>query len=372
MLEGYIDWFKSNGGHLHKSLYINKVDGLRGFYTSEKIKKGSILATCPEKLAFGEKDDDYTTQIHKLIIEKRKNEESFYFNYLQNLPTLDDYKKSHSFLFNPEELQIVKTLSPAAFDIINSSITSKDNLQKKIIEEDTTITGEEVEWAHLVVRTRSWGPHLLLPLVDLFNHNNKRGQAKSYDNELKRHIISAKVDYEAGDQIFISYGVQDCTNLAVNYGFFNKDDDNNMVIADLLYKGGTPLHYAVGNLLQDYHFKTNIVNNTIHCQMTPKSGPLYFNKKDIMTQGALKLLKILAIKDYSELQKKEGNLLNTYVIISDILNASLSNINLDIVDMNYIPNSLKILVEALKYKLEIKETVDNWMKQSLLKQAKIL
>ena len=372
MLEDLIDWFKSNGGHLHKSLYLKEVDGLRGFYTSEKIKKDTILATCPEKLSFGEKDDDYTTILHKLIIEKHKNEKSFHFNYINILPTLDDFKKSHSFFFNPEELKIIKTLSPSVFNIANTSITTRENVQKKIIEKDSTITSEDIIWAYLIVSTRAWSPFTLLPLVDLFNHNTKRGNAKAYDAELNRHILSSKVDYEAGDQIFISYGLQDCVNLALNYGFFNKDDDNNLVIKDLLYKGTTPLRYAVGNLLQDYHFNTSIINNTINCQMTTKSGSFYFNKKDITSQNTLKILKTLAIKDYSELQKKEGNLLNTYIIISDILNASVSKINLDLVDMKYIPNSLKILTDALKCKLEIKEKVDNWMKQSLLKQAKIL
>lgn len=62
----------------------------------------------------------------------------------------------------------------------------------------------------------------LVPWADGLNHSSSATQRSilTYDGDTESAVLRAHIDYEAGDQVFDSYGLNlTCTDMLINYGF---------------------------------------------------------------------------------------------------------------------------------------------------------
>jgi len=75
---------------------------------------------------------------------------------------------------------------------------------------------DNITWALSVVKTRTWHPCSLYPLLDLISHDDvaKRVQSEAGGQSLEIHQTTEK-----GQQIFVSYGEKSSSELLGHYGF---------------------------------------------------------------------------------------------------------------------------------------------------------
>ena len=81
----------------------------------------------------------------------------------------------------------------------------------------------------------------------MLNHQRPKKSLWNYDNDLQGFKLESYGEYEAGLEVFDSYGNKCNTRFLMNYGFLEKDNENNEVkVADFF--------------LQDVPFKTQKLN----------------------------------------------------------------------------------------------------------------
>ncbi|KAK7967653.1 uncharacterized protein PG986_001930 [Apiospora aurea] len=143
------------------------------------------------------------------------------------LPTEKDLTASMPLLW-PEELQAL--LPKAAHDIVQKQDDKFRRHRSKVARSFPSLTEEEYMYFWLLVNTRTfyletpelevfpWEDRLaLLPVADLFNHAADQGCHVAYS--ATEYTITARRRYEAGEEVFASYGDHSNDYLLGEYGF---------------------------------------------------------------------------------------------------------------------------------------------------------
>lgn len=170
-----------------------------------------------------------------LLLERMKQQNSYYFHYMKNLPvifTTPAYiteKELHLLPdFLKEEVQRQKRLISDIYRRL------KKDVGKTISEIDFTVN--DVRWAWNVINTRSvyfdttnlkcYGKtnvssvnFALLPILDLLNHNSTANIIVKFEKDNKTLDIITNDYYKAGEQMFINYGPHGNRTLICEYGF---------------------------------------------------------------------------------------------------------------------------------------------------------
>lgn len=156
------------------------------------------------------------------------------------LPTRADFAASMPFTW-PDELQ--KFLPKGASDIVEKQHAKFKSQWGAVAKAFPSLTRDEYMYFWLLVNTRTfylenpeleaflWEDRLaLLPIADLFNHADQ-GCHVAYSAE-EGYTITASRRYEAGDEVFASYGDHSNDLLLAEYGFVMAENKWDSVCLD--------------------------------------------------------------------------------------------------------------------------------------------
>ncbi|KAK8065441.1 hypothetical protein PG997_012188 [Apiospora hydei] len=156
------------------------------------------------------------------------------------LPTEKDLTASMPLMW-PEELQAL--LPKAARDIVQKQDDKFRRHWSKVSKAFPSLTEEEYMYFWLLVNTRTfyletpelevfpWEDRLaLLPVADLFNHAADQGCHVAYS--ATEYTITARRQYEAGEEVFASYGDHSNDFLLGEYGFVMDENKWDFVCLD--------------------------------------------------------------------------------------------------------------------------------------------
>lgn len=296
-----------------------------------------------------------------LIHHKILGSESFYYPYIDFLPSLEDlsYHPVISYfnlsLETLDELtiKIVNLIKPYAisFDNYNNILLQKINLFPDFKK---NISIDLIKWSHLIVRTRAWisGGFILVPIMDLFQHETTSQMINKIENG--KCIMSSYRDYKSGEIIYDTYGIKDDFELYATYGFVNFSDNIFKLNPNI------PIKLKANNLTNDFIDKTGdfyLLSSGIQQNYftLARLSNLSLNELEGLTED-----KLNNIKNFHSVDNELKACQNILSICKHILEN-----NKDIMDTALILKSnSNILIQSLShillnYKYTIKQTINN-------------
>ncbi|KAI1294799.1 SET domain-containing protein 4 [Halotydeus destructor] len=154
-----------------------------------------------------------------VVLEKRLGNKSFWFKYVQTLPTEFELPLSLA-----ETCKLPESLLT---DLEENALLFSESFRKvRTLEPSSSL--DEFTWAWSVVNTRcvsmnrdasSETEGALVPYLDLLNHHPEAETVATYDETEHFYILQTLKPYRRHDQVFINYGRHCNRKLFTHYGF---------------------------------------------------------------------------------------------------------------------------------------------------------
>jgi hypothetical protein len=219
-------WITANGGHISNIILTCGQYG-RSYTAAAEIQPNDNLVSIPKSLWIDENSSNvkHLAELSScekimisLLLELRKGRESFYFPFIDLLPSYEEFE-THPLVevdFNLDSLKIEKwkVICPGFADNIISLIDFYHRHYQHVTSY-IEITKEEFKYVYLLYLTRNW--HKFVPGADLFQHRRYKS-LKGY-NEDDNFKISSGDSYSIGEDVYINYGNKTNVELMFQYGF---------------------------------------------------------------------------------------------------------------------------------------------------------
>jgi len=246
LLSNFKQWFLTNGGKLDNSIDITSFPGMgNGFIAMTSINEGKRILSIPHKLIFSlsnmkqSKDHDIqliykhlATSDHDLaiitwlLLEYKKQKESFFYPYIEILPSYissllyyntSELAQLQSSSFQQSIIQYQQEIQHHYQLLYQLMHAIPSTMVKTLL---STVTYEEYQWATTIVNSRGLRFHgeiYVAPMADLFNYqaHSILRSANSGEFFLKHHqlnsqshdlVILADRDVKSLDQLYEDYG----------------------------------------------------------------------------------------------------------------------------------------------------------------------
>ncbi|GAF68433.1 unnamed protein product, partial [marine sediment metagenome] len=180
----FLEWITKHNGFLHESIIRKKVNGIFGMYATQNIPKNTVLTKLPYKTCIisrhiTKKINNTTTKTNDqqgliifLIREYLKGEKSFYYPYLKNLPTYEDYVSYSPLLYNEKMFSLLQKYNSNIFKTLSSQKKKLLHDAQSIQKFDSSLKYNDIVRFLLIIKRRAWGyPKKNLP--EHFLKNNK-------------------------------------------------------------------------------------------------------------------------------------------------------------------------------------------------------
>jgi len=274
-LTAFAGWVQQHKLHSKCNLGVFEGQGLGGVARAP-IKEGEPIVMIPSSVLISNqriktesflKDFTEWTGIFSLeptlvwLLVERTNPNSPWKPYLDILP---ESFPTHPLSWTQEELNEAKgTALPDTTNAIREALKrTYEHLLEKLVTPNPNVfpagsfTLETVTWAYQVVNSRSWlvktagGEYdlVLVPLADMLNHQPGAG-AGSLSEDGTFFSINATRDYEAGDQVFDTYGPKSNYELLSAYGFVLPDNPDDFMTLHFSLKPSNLVHSIVEPIL---------------------------------------------------------------------------------------------------------------------------
>lgn len=233
--EDCLSWCKSKGLFLDSRIERKSVNGLYGMYATSKIPEGTVIASFPvasilpfrSEFVYSDHEKVKTTKwVHAAAIELRNGRESEHYGMVSLFEPLEAFKESSSYYFSNEDLEIIKEMNPLCYNHI-IDMKNLDNFHlNKIKKLDPDLSEDLIIQAILNSDSRIFGNFGFLPIIDLFNHSDKKGSPLTNFVDTESVGYKTICNYEAGEQVWASYGAKDLFINAVNFNYFDPDGEH--------------------------------------------------------------------------------------------------------------------------------------------------
>lgn len=225
------NWIVNNGGYIGNITLSNTIYG-RSYISTKNINADDVIVKIPNKLWIDEynlnvrhmkKLDSCEKIILALILEIRKGSNSFYYPYINLLPSYEEFQchplyecdfNFDSYLITEWKL-ICPDFAQRIISLIKLYYQSYSNIQFY-----SFITHDEFKYVYLIYLTRNWNK--FVPGADLFQHRCSNS-LMGYDDDNIFKIQSGD-NYSNGDTIYINYGNKNNIDLLFQYGFKTNTD----------------------------------------------------------------------------------------------------------------------------------------------------
>lgn len=376
-----VTWLKEQGGFWHPNLERRADEnGVYGIYAKGEIKAGETLCRVPKKCGIfydtWKSPDDWNKKLkltYSILCEKRKvakGQKSDYQHVLDSMPTIDEYKSFHPHFLSDEEHKLLNEYSPI-LNMLHSTMTiSIKETITKVKSFDKDFSDEQIIEAIMLNNTRSWFG-MYLPVMDMFNHSIRKGIINSTSDD--ESLVKAKLAYQEGEQVYISYGNKDMLVLACEYGFYDKTDYPIALPLVLNYSGNLPLNFAVARLcieegmkgVLSEDFKTITVGIEDLGKMQQIGKLICFSPEGI-SKDLYQFFQFFAINNYKELEEKQGTEQQTLTLLEKHLTSMIGE------DKTYDRSPGKsstylMLLDCLEDRLKILKDCRDWVRQQLKK-----
>lgn len=378
-----IDWVRSNNGFYHPAL-IRKKDpssGVYGIYTTEKITKGDLICRIPKEcgLFFDKYETPNNWNIklkmsYMILREKNavlKGEKSDFAEIFANVTTLDEFKQYHPyFMTDAEKEELIKCNPIWSMLFANTSSILTNDLQH-IKDFDDSFSDDLITEAIVINNTRTWSG-MFLPVMDFFNHSAVKGNIINTNERVSSAY--AKVDYEPGDQVYLSYGNKDMLMLSYEYGFYDENDYHFVFPLVFNYTATTPLDFAIAKKCMDLGMKGIIDENNGQSLVVgiqdfgkiEQLGKLVCLSKDGISTDLYKFFELFAISNLQELEIGAGTRLQTLILMSK----HLSNMRGERITFDRLPNgssAYHMMLNVLEERLAIIDDCLTWVNDEITK-----
>lgn len=169
-----------------------------------------------------------------LLVERVKGEASFWWPYIQCLPTAYDHVPIH---YSDSDLALLQGSM-----VLSKIADRRDSLRAEFVELQRHLGAdlfgrfslEEFVWARNVVVTRIFGMVVggkktdgLVPMADLLNHRRPRETKWTFDDASGAFTVTSLRALQGGCQVHDSYGRKCNSRFFVNYGFALEENADN-------------------------------------------------------------------------------------------------------------------------------------------------
>ncbi|XP_078696604.1 SET domain-containing protein 4-like isoform X1 [Branchiostoma floridae x Branchiostoma belcheri] len=171
-----------------------------------------------------------------LLLEKNKGKSSFWHPYIRTLPNTF----TTPVYFTETELSALSpSLQEKARDLKKELLHAFNDLEpfvsSSLPELDSMFTFDAFRWAWSVLKTRTLyqedcrSPYLsnrepqtstLVPMLDLINHSPSAKARFGYNVNTSCYEVRVLEPYRKHDQVFISYGFEENSELMLKFGFY--------------------------------------------------------------------------------------------------------------------------------------------------------
>lgn len=221
-----LEWAKERGLKILPTIQRKTTNRVAGLYATEQINKGTLLASIPVSSLIQPEDNFYPPNtstaakyIHSTSTEITRGLKSN-FQPIFGLFDPKEYLSQNSVqYFSQEELALLETASPALAQQVNHFIHSNKALIDALKSFDPSIDLDTYEYVSLNYASRAMTDKGFVPILDCFNHNDAAGSGIEKKDELL--LLTARKTYLTGEQIFVTYGVLDIFQHAINYNYYD-------------------------------------------------------------------------------------------------------------------------------------------------------
>lgn len=259
------EWLNSNGATVHPGMTVGPFEHggakIRGVFDSEDLASDTTLLVIPRKLAmelshfptFFKADLPSTTNCQKAIgtveslqgmrfaaaiaSEVRKGKASFYYPWLKQLPSLEDF---YSFLPVLMEESVYQDYAPLPVMAKVEQMQDDMYIYRKCLEEWKVVEGSPVgqlsweEFLHalILLNTRSFGLDggrtlVLVPLADMLNTVANSGLNVQWEHTSDTFTLRAHGPVASGAELYEGY-CNGCNNTVLMnaWGIYLEDNPN--------------------------------------------------------------------------------------------------------------------------------------------------
>lgn len=362
-----LTWAKNNGLDMDPRIERKQVNGVYGMYASAPIPKSTVMVSFPKKNLIPNRTDvvyppgtpEAVKRCHAAAIELSKADASEYFGCVAAMEGIETLRAHSYYFFTKEELQFIERLNPVLHQLIHESKYAADNLKQHIQRLDPNLNEDLIITVILNSFSRSWGQNGFLPVMDLFNHSDRKGLTlKNLVDDKLGHVTG--VDYQAGEQIFISYSRKDMLNHAILYNYF---DPEGVHFIDYSVRAiqviNSNIKQKVFNMLsQHYHMQQYDINGVKHVRLAPHN--LFFQENG----PSLKLLdffQLSSIKTEQELQTGRSETKTVFANILSTIDAFLSANKVENFELSDVPEKLHRFYHMQKKEWQILLSNRDWV-----------
>ena len=354
--ERCLSWALEQGLQLDERIERKQVNGVYGMYAKQPIPKNTILASFPKKRLIPARQSNRQSpnfpeavkRLHAAAIEIEKGERSKFYGCVGSLESYEALR-SHSFYFFTEtELQFVQRLNPVLFQLVQQSKFTADSIKQYIKQADASISEEVAVQTALNSFSRSWGNSGFIPVLDLFNHSDKKGRTlKIMSGDRVGHVSA--VDYQAGEQVFVSYSRKDLMSQTILFNYFDETDIHFIdYSARAIQFANTELESRRLSLLaQHYPMQEQKHNGVSHYRLLPQE--LFFMEQ-APTLKLVEFFQISSIQSASELQRGRATHESIRSNLLSTLDAFLNANRVEDISLDEVPEKLRHF-----YHMQVKE-----------------
>ncbi len=229
--EKCLSWALDQGLEMDERIERKKVDGVYGMYAKKPIPKNTILASFPKQRLIPAKQckaaspdiPESVKRLHAAAIEIEKGESSEFYGCVGGLESCETLQAQSFYFFTDQEFKFIEALNPLLHQFLVKSKFTADSIKQYIQQADPSISESVAVQTTLNSFSRSWGNSGFIPVLDLFNHSDKKGRTlKTMIDDRVGHVSA--VDYQAGEQIFVSYSRKDLMNQTILFNYFDEND----------------------------------------------------------------------------------------------------------------------------------------------------
>lgn len=230
--EQQLAWARDKGLYLNDKIERKEVDGLYGMYATAPIEVGELLVTYPverriphtKSIEFPKGTAPTIKNLVTAAQEYSKGKKSEYYGHFMQLISFEELQRTASLFFNEAELKSLNDLNPLVY---KCTMEFNDAIQLQIdivCNLDPSLDRDIVTQIVLNYSSRAWENSSFLPMFEYFNHSDRDGDVKR--TVKGKDTICAKVQYQAGDQIWISYGPKDMVSHALSFNYFDPSGEH--------------------------------------------------------------------------------------------------------------------------------------------------
>lgn len=364
-----LDWALARGLQLHEGVFRHQHQGVWGMFTDRPIAKGTVLARFARSSilnpALGSHPESLLPKdlyCYAAALEYMKARQSEYWGLFAMLEDQAQLDRHSCYFFSVEELSALQAMSALLHLRVQEFIADIDQKIARIRSADSSIPAEVIALIELNMQSRAWDDAGFLPVLDLFNHSDVKGMTRKSDTH--GFFLTAGCDYQAGEQLFMSYSQKDMYEHAINYNYFDPG-------ATHFINFGYRFIQSAGTEFERKVLALTLKKNQV--DVIENGGGLNYRLLDQKvaftetrpTPELLEYFKLNAIQNADELKQRRASNRSVRARIDKVLSVLQQTNRIDAFRLEDCPSKLQRFWHLLQKEKTMLDANQDWVKKNL-------